>query len=158
MSGKMVLTAALAALGGLLVGAFWGTSQDQAPPQAAEGEVPKVLLAIHGGAGVLDEAEMKGAGTKTAEYEQGLAGALRAGYQAMREGTSVDGVEQAIRVMEDSPLFNAGKGAALAHDGQARLDAAIMEGKMTPAPAEPVGKRDPRKRAGAVADVLHVKN
>jgi beta-aspartyl-peptidase (threonine type) len=58
--------------------------------------------------------------------------------------------------MEGSSLFNAGKGAALAADGQARLDAAIMEGWATPAEGGLLGKRDPRKRAGAVADVLHI--
>jgi beta-aspartyl-peptidase (threonine type) len=115
------------------------------------------VLVIHGGAGVLDDGEMKDAGTRPADYEAALAAALRAGWKAMRRGTSVDGVEQAIRSMEDSPLFNAGKGAALAADGQARLDAAIMEGRMK-AGGDLLGKRDPRKRAGAVADVLHVKN
>ncbi len=155
MYWKLVLTAVLAALAGLLVGRYWSSSRDE--PRRRDGEGPKVVLVIHGGAGVLDENEMKEAGTKTADYEEALAAALRAGWAAMREGTSVDGVEQAIRSMEDSSLFNAGKGAALSADGQARLDAAIMEGRTTP-PAERglLGKRDPRKRAGAVADVLHI--
>jgi beta-aspartyl-peptidase (threonine type) len=119
------------------------------PSAPADGEGRKVVLVIHGGAGVLDEDEMREAETTTAQYEKGLADALRAGWRAMtrREGTCVDAVEQAIRSMEDSPLFNAGKGAALCGPlpGQARLDAAIMVG-------------DPRKLAGAVADVLHIKN
>jgi beta-aspartyl-peptidase (threonine type) len=158
MSGKTVLTAALAALGGLVVGLLWGARRD-APARPRGGEGPKVVLVIHGGAGVLDEDEMRDAGTKTADYEEALAAALRSGWLALREGTSVDAVEQAIRSMEDSPLFNAGKGAALSADGQARLDAAIMEGTaMPPASGQALGKGDPRKRAGAVADVLHVKN
>jgi beta-aspartyl-peptidase (threonine type) len=161
MSGKTVLTAVLAALGGLLVGAYWASRDEQprAPNRATGAAGPRALLVIHGGAGVLDEAEMKDAGTKTADYEEGLAAALRAGYEAMRAGTSVDGVEKAIRSMEDSPLFNAGKGAALNREGKARLDASIMEGKMAaPQGDRLLGKRDPRKRAGAVADVRHVKN
>jgi beta-aspartyl-peptidase (threonine type) len=158
MSGKMVLTAALAALGGLLVGTFWGATRDEAP-RGGDAEGPKVVLVIHGGAGVLDESEMKDAGTKTSDYEEALAAALRAGWAALWDGTSVDAVEQAVRWMEDSPLFNAGKGAALAADGQARLDAALMEGTAAPPPdGRLLGARDPRLRAGAVADVRHVKN
>ena len=110
MSGKTVLTAVLAALGGLLVGVFWGASRDEPPRRQEGGEGPKVVLVVHGGAGVLDAAEMKDAGTTAAEYEEALAAALRAGYAAMREGTSVDAVEQAVRSLEDSPLFNAGRG------------------------------------------------
>jgi beta-aspartyl-peptidase (threonine type) len=168
MYWKLVLTAVLAGLGGLLVGKFWGSSRDEQRPRDGEGpkvveeprrpgKGPKVVLVIHGGAGVLDENEMKEAGRKAADYEEALAAALRAGWAAMRKGTSVDGVEQAIRSMEDSKIFNAGKGAALSADGQARLDAAIMEGWAKP-PAEGglLGKRDPRLRAGAVADVLHI--
>ena len=74
----------------------------------------------------------------------------------MQEGkTGVDAVEAAIRVMEDSELFNAGRGAVLNHDGRVELDAAIMEGRTE---GEGEGKGDPRKRAGAVAGVTHVKN
>ena len=58
--------------------------------------------------------------------------------------------------MEDCDLFNAGKGAALNHDGEAELDAAIMEGRTAGKRGE--GKRDPWKRAGAVAAVRHIKN
>lgn len=157
MSDKTVLAAVLAGLGGLVLGLLLGSPQ-HAPPPPPGGEGSKVALVVHGGAGVLDEAEMKDAGTKSADYDEALAMALRAGWRAMRDGTSVDGVEQAIRVLEDSPLFNAGKGAALSADGQARLDAAIMEGRSTPGEGRLPGKRDPRKRAGAVADVLHMKN
>ncbi len=120
----------------------------------------KVILVIHGGAGVLTGEELKEAGLKQEQFEEGLAQALAAGYKAWKaKKSSVEIVEAAIRVMEDDPLFNAGRGAALNHDGQPELDAAIMEGKMDP-PHEkkPLGKRDPRKRAGAVAAVGHVKN
>jgi cyanophycinase len=120
-----------------------------------------VVLVIHGGAGVLNEDELKEAGLKQEQFEEGLADALAAGYQAWRDKkSSVDMVEAAIRVMEDSPLFNAGKGAALNEDGQAELDAAIMEGKMNRPTKKnaALGKLDPRKRAGAVAAVGHIKN
>jgi beta-aspartyl-peptidase (threonine type) len=126
-----------------------------------ESDKEKVVLVIHGGAGVLNEKELKEAGLKQEQYEEGLAKALAAGYEARKkQQTSVEIVEAAIRVMEDSPLFNAGRGAALNNDGQPELDAAIMEGKMDP-PAKKdaaLGKRDPRKRAGAVAAVGHIKN
>src|SRR5262249_17978066 len=131
----LIQTAVLGALGGLLVGLFWGVwcGIPSSPP---DGEGPKVVLVIQGGAGILDEDEMREAGWKRVDFEEGLADALRAGWRAMQEeGTSVDAVEAAIRSMEDSPLFNAGKGAALCADGKARLDAAIMEGRATP-PAE----------------------
>src|SRR5262249_8797151 len=72
--------------------------------------------------------------------------ALHEGYKALqKEGaTSLDAVEAAVRVMEDSPLFNAGKGAVFTHEGRNELDAALMEGK--------------GKKAGAVAGVTRLKN
>lgn len=117
----------------------------------------KAVLIIHGGVGVLSLAEMKSENQTREDYEKALAEALAAGWQAMRgEGkTGVDGVEAAIRVLEDSPLFNAGRGAVLTRDGRAELDASIMEGRMD---AVGEGKRDPRKRAGAVTGLTHVKN
>jgi beta-aspartyl-peptidase (threonine type) len=57
--------------------------------------------------------------------------------------------------MEDSGLFNAGRGAAFTSDGRVELDAAIMEGKVK---GEGEGKRNPRKRAGAVTGVSHIRN
>jgi L-asparaginase / beta-aspartyl-peptidase len=125
-------------------------------PAEARGE--RIVLVVHGGAGTLNPEEMKAEGFKREQFEEGLAAALFAGYDAMkRDGaTSADGVVAAIRVMEDSPLFNAGHGAVLNEDGRAELDAAIMQGRMTGAPGE--GKHDPRKRAGAVAGVWHIKN
>jgi L-asparaginase / beta-aspartyl-peptidase len=137
---------------GLLAGA-------QAPrqPKAA----PKVVLVIHGGAGVLDEKEMAekvNGKPLRAHYEEALFEALAAGYKVLKrkkKNTSVDAVEAAIRVMEDCELFNAGRGGTFTHDGRVELDAAIMEGKME---GKGEGKRDPRKRAGAVAGVTRLKN
>jgi beta-aspartyl-peptidase (threonine type) len=116
----------------------------------------RTVLAIHAGAGVLTEGEMRAEGLARHDFEKALALALSAGYQALQEKkTSVDAVEAAIRAMEDSGLFNAGRGAAFNSDGRVELDAAIMEGKMDGAGE---GKRDPRKRAGAVTGVAHIKN
>jgi cyanophycinase len=134
---------------------------DQPPPSPENREQsrPRTVLVIHGGAGVLTEEEMKAEHLRREDFEQALARALRAGYEAMRpQGkTGVDGVEAAIRVMEDSELFNAGRGAAFNSDGRVELDAAIMEGNMD-GKATGEGKSDPRKRAGAVAAVAHIKN
>jgi beta-aspartyl-peptidase (threonine type) len=82
---------------------------------------------------------------REARYRAGLEAARDAGYAVLeRGGSSLDAVAAAVRVMEDDPLFNAGRGAVLNHDGIAELDSSIMEGKTL--------------RAGAVAAVKHVKN
>ncbi|HTX88389.1 MAG TPA: isoaspartyl peptidase/L-asparaginase [Bacteroidales bacterium] len=101
------------------------------------------VLVIQGGAG----GPPQGTYTpeKEMEYRKVLEQALQAGAAILRnEGSSVDAVEAAIRVMEDSPLFNAGKGAVLDEDGKVGLDASIMDGKTL--------------MAGAVADVTTIKN
>ena len=121
-------------------------------------QIPKkVVLVIHGGSGVLTDQEMKTEALVRQDFEQALARALSAGYRTLqqKDRTSVDAVEAAVRVMEDSGLFNAGRGAAFSRDGRVELDAAIMEGKME---GQGEGKKDPRKRAGAVAAVTHIKN
>lgn len=117
----------------------------------------KTVLVIHGGAGVVAEKDRQSQGWTHADFEQTMAKALRAGYARLggKEGKAVDAVEAAIRVLEDSELFNAGRGAVFTTDGRVELDASIMEGDtegMAP------GKADPRKRAGAVTGVTHVKN
>lgn len=100
-------------------------------------------IAIHGGAGAVPRS------TLTAErerhYREGLAAALDLGYATLeRGGSSLDAVTVAVRALEDNPLFNAGRGAALTREGAAELDAAIMDGR--------------QQRAGAVAAVRHVRN
>jgi L-asparaginase / beta-aspartyl-peptidase len=100
-------------------------------------------IAIHGGAGALPRHILTDA--KEEMYRASLASALNSGYDVLdRGGSSLDAVSMAVRILEDDPLFNAGRGAALTRDGAAELDAAIMDGK--------------RQRAGAVASVRHVKN
>jgi len=100
-------------------------------------------IVIHGGAGTIPRAEMTPG--REAEYRAGLDLALDAGYAILeRGGSSLDAVTAAVRVLEDNPLFNAGRGAVLNRDGHAELDASIMDGKDL--------------RAGAVAGLRHVRN
>ena len=100
-------------------------------------------IAIHGGAGALPAQGLSAEGHK--QYHDGLAAALERGYaQLERGGSSLEAVCAAVRVLEDDPLFNAGRGAALTRDGGAQLDAALMDGRSL--------------RAGAIAAVRHVKN
>ena len=102
-----------------------------------------LVIVIHGGAGVIERAHMSA--EREASYRAGLAAALDAGYSVLEHGgSSLDAVGAAIRIMEDDPQFNAGRGAVLNHDGICELDAAIMDGS--------------GPRAGAVAGVHHVKN
>jgi L-asparaginase / beta-aspartyl-peptidase len=110
---------------------------------AVEPAVPGVVLGIHGGIAA-DKKDM------TPELDRllraDLEQALKAGYAALKKtgSSGLDAVEAAIRVLEDSPHFNAGKGAVFTHDGRNELDASIMEGKS--------------KRAGAVGGVTTVRN
>ncbi|MFL5328234.1 MAG: isoaspartyl peptidase/L-asparaginase family protein [Gemmataceae bacterium] len=127
------------------------TTTNSQPPKTS-----RTILVIHGGAGVLTDAEMKLDNLTRQDFERGLTQSLAAGYEVLKQGkSSTDAVEAAIRVIEDSELFNAGRGAAFTSDGRVELDAAIMEGKMD---GQGEGKQDPRKRAGAVTGVTHVKN
>lgn len=103
----------------------------------------KVVLVLHGGAGTIEKKYMTP--RKEEAYRQKLAEALQAGYRALTAGrTSVDAVQEVIRILEDSPLFNAGKGSVFTHDGRNEMDAAIMNGA--------------NLEAGAVADVSTIKN
>lgn len=85
-------------------------------------------IAIHGGAG--DMAKKNLTPEKEAEYKAKLLEAIDKGRTLLAEGAeAVDVVEAVIRILEDSPLFNAGKGSVFAHDGTNQMDAAIMDGK-----------------------------
>ncbi|MFO1509431.1 MAG: isoaspartyl peptidase/L-asparaginase [Steroidobacteraceae bacterium] len=100
-------------------------------------------IAIHGGAGTLPRAEMTP--DQEATYRAGLAAALDAGYAVLEDGgTSLDAVTVAVRILEDDPLFNAGRGAVLTHEGTVELDASIMDGRTL--------------AAGAIAGVAHIRN
>jgi len=111
---------------------------------AQEKEQPmKFGMVIHGGAGTIERSEMTP--EKEKAIRDGLEQSLRAGYAVLqRGGGSLDAVEAAIRVLEDHPLFNAGKGAVFTHQGTNELDSSIMDGKSL--------------KAGAVAAVKHVRN
>lgn len=103
----------------------------------------KYVMVIHGGAGTILKSNMTP--EKEKAYAAKLTEALKAGYAEIQNGkTSVDAVAAAIVVMEDSPLFNAGKGAVFTADGTNELDAAVMYGK--------------DKSAGAIAGVHTIKN
>lgn len=103
----------------------------------------KITLAIHGGAGVIDRAEMSAQVER--DYHAALKDALAAGHRVLAGGgASIDAVLAAVCVMEDSPLFNAGRGAAFTAEGTIELDAAVMDGATL--------------RAGAVTMVTTVKN
>jgi beta-aspartyl-peptidase (threonine type) len=103
----------------------------------------RLALAIHGGAGTIRPEEMS-AERETA-YRNGLEQALLRGWEVLsRGGAALDAVERSVRVLEDNPLFNAGRGSVFTHEGRHEMDAAIMSGKDL--------------RAGAVAAVSHIKN
>lgn len=103
----------------------------------------KYAIVIHGGAGVMSEEKM--GNELQSEYKAKLNEALELGEKMLKEGAdAIDVVVLVINVMEDSPLFNAGKGAVFTSDEKVELDASIMEGKTL--------------NAGAVAGVRDIKN
>jgi beta-aspartyl-peptidase (threonine type) len=109
----------------------------------AQMQIDKITLVIHGGAGTITRSNMSP--EKEQAYQSALNLALQEGFKVLKQGgTSVQAVEKAIMVMEDSPLFNAGKGAVFTNEEKNELDASIMEGKDL--------------MAGAVAGVTTIKN
>jgi beta-aspartyl-peptidase (threonine type) len=103
----------------------------------------KYTLAIHGGAGTILRSQLTP--EKEAAYLNGLREALAAGEKILSTGGSaLDAVCAAVLVLEDNPLFNAGKGAVFTHEGTHELDASVMEGAGL--------------NAGAVAGVRNVRN
>ena len=103
----------------------------------------RIALAVHGGAGTIERSQMTP--EREREYRAGIESALRAGREILgRGGLSLDAVEAAVRVLEDDPHFNAGKGSVFTSAGINEMDAAIMDGKTL--------------SAGAVASVAHVRN
>lgn len=109
----------------------------------AAGQRTNYALVIHGGAGVIDQKSMTPA--VQAEYTAVLNRVLQVGDSVLASGGSaMDAVEQTIVIMENSPLFNAGKGAVFTHDGLVELDASVMDGQ--------------NLKAGAIAAVRDIKN
>ena len=97
-----------------------------AAPVVAE-DSPRWSLAIHGGAGVIERDSLTP--QQDAAYRAALQRALDAGSAVLRSGgAAMDAVQAAIQVMEDDPLFNAGRGAVFTAEGRNELDAAVMDG------------------------------
>src|SRR5216117_936343 len=118
-------------------------ASNEAPIDQRKMQNEKFGLVIHGGAGTIERSKMTP--QKEHEYRAGLERALRAGYEILkRGGSSLDATESAVRVLEDDPHFNAGKGSVFTSAGTNEMDAAIMDGKTL--------------AAGAVAALKHVKN
>jgi beta-aspartyl-peptidase (threonine type) len=100
-------------------------------------------LAIHGGAGTIERASLSS--ERERAYRTSMSAALEAGAAVLRRGgSSLDAVEATIRLLEDDPLFNAGRGAVFTADGRNELDASIMDGST--------------RKAGAVAGVTRTRN
>lgn len=103
----------------------------------------KLALALHGGGGTIRRALMNA--EREAAYREGLHQALRRGWEVLIDGgAALDAVERAVCVLEDDPLFNAGRGSVFTHNEKHEMDAAIMSGRDL--------------RAGAVAAISGIKN
>lgn len=112
-------------------------------PQAGPAKARQWAIVLHGGAGVIERKTMKP--ETEAAYRASLTKATKAGADVLdRGGSSLDAVEAAIKILEDDPLFNAGRGADFAADGKNELDAAIMDGS--------------NMKAGAVGDVTRTRH
>ena len=104
---------------------------------------PRFMLVVHGGAGTIRRESMSP--EDEAAYRATLDTAIRAGYAILSaNGRSLDAVQAVVNVLEDSPLFNAGRGAVFTHEGRNEMDAAIMSSRTF--------------SAGAVAGVRHIRN
>lgn len=125
---------------GLVISIFLLSCNQEPQPET---KTQPFAIAIHGGAGTILRSNL------TPEMEQQyrikLQEALEAGYDVLQnDGMSIDAVIAAIRIMEESPLFNSGKGAVFTSEGTVELDASIMDGRT--------------RQAGAVAGLKHVRS
>lgn len=106
-------------------------------------EQQEFSIALHGGAGNMQNGQMPDSLEQA--YKDKMEEAIKAGHQILKEGgAAMDAVQATINIMEDSPLFNSGKGAVLNHKEKPELDASVMDGKTL--------------NAGAIAGVKHIKN
>jgi L-asparaginase / beta-aspartyl-peptidase len=118
-------------------------SGEKVPQDQLKMQTRKIGLVIHGGAGTIDRTKMTP--EREREYRAGLERALAAGYDILNKGgSSLDATEAAVRMLEDDPHFNAGKGSVFTSAGTNEMDAAVMDGKTL--------------SAGTVATLKHVKN
>lgn len=142
MNSRAILTVLIF----LMIGVFscknpHSTSPGQPEKPATDSQAWAIV--IHGGAGPMTKENLDTSLER--QYRESLAIALHTGKKILEQGgTALDAVEMTIRVMEDNPLFNAGKGAVFTHEGKNELDASIMDGS--------------NLAAGAVAAVTDIKN
>ena len=128
----------------IVMAMFAGCNQSENTSAEAENSnPPSWAIVVHGGAGFMRSENFTPEREK--EYNDKLSEALRAGGEILENGgAAIDAVEAAIKILEDCPLFNAGKGAVFNADGENELDASIMDGSTL--------------NAGAVANVKRIKN
>jgi beta-aspartyl-peptidase (threonine type) len=147
MTASSLRTLSCAAAVLLLVSSMPSPAQNKAPsaatPLVTQAAPGKWAIVMHGGAGVIRRSSMTPEREKA--YRAGMREAVRAAAKVLdANGPAIDAVEAALRVMEDNPLFNCGKGAVFTAAGRNELDAAIMDGKTL--------------GAGAVAEVTRTKH
>ena len=118
-------------------------SEDTRVDTSKSEKINEFAIVIHGGAGTILKKNMTP--EDEASYTAKLEEAIRVGYEILKNGgSSLDAVEKTVNVLENSPLFNAGKGAVFTNEGKNELDASIMDGK--------------NLNAGASASTTTVKN
>ena len=123
-------------LAGMLAGALVAAGAQQ--PAAHHWSI-----VVHGGAGVIERSALGPKGD--ADYRASLAAATEAGAKVLdRGGSALDAVEAVLNILEDDPLFNAGRGAVFTSEGKNELDSSIMDGS--------------NLKAGAVADVTRTRH
>jgi L-asparaginase / beta-aspartyl-peptidase len=142
-----ILGGLLIALAGVAATQQPGESDNTAPAdmttETTAARTNRFGLVIHGGAGTMERGKMTP--EQEREYRAGLERSLKTGLAILqRGGSSLNATEAAVRVLEDDPLFNAGKGAVFTSAGTNELDASIMDGRTL--------------KAGAVASVKRIKN
>ena len=134
---------AVVSLATLLPGNARAQPPARTPTLVMQAPAGKWAIVMHGGAGVIERTSMTPERDKA--YRAGLDEAIHAAAAVLdKDGSADDAVVAALRLLEDNPLFNAGKGAVFTADGRNELDAAIMDGKTM--------------KAGAVAGLTHTRN
>jgi len=127
----------------ILASALMGVSLMTHALPAEAGNAAPIAIAVHGGSGTINKGDLSE--EKETEIRKTLESAVRAGHEILRSGgSSLDAITRAVTMLEDSPHFNAGKGAVFNAEGHNELDASIMEGAGL--------------NAGAVASVRNVRN
>lgn len=127
----------------LIVSCLFSCNNQESTTQSNEATNSPISIVIHGGAGGIKRENMNE--KRQAAYKAKLQEALESGYRVLaNKGTALDAVQAAILVMENSPLFNAGKGAVYNSEAKQEMDASLMDGRTL--------------NSGAVAGVGHIKN